>query len=76
MDAQYDDYDDSLTIIVECNDCKNKKRDKLRKIMQKTTQKIKQIFKDYNLNDQERREFYENEHYKEVIKEVIQEDYK
>tara|TARA_Y100000389_G_scaffold161491_2_gene163962 strand:- start:1648 stop:1878 length:231 start_codon:yes stop_codon:yes gene_type:complete len=76
MDAQHDDYDDSLTIIVECNDCKNKKRDKLRKIMQKTTQKIKQIFKDYNLNDQERREFYENEHYKEVIKEVIQEDYK
>ena len=76
MDAQHDDYDDSLTIIVECNDCKNKKRDKLRKIMQKTTQKIKQIFKDYNLNDQERREFYENQHYKEVIKEVIQEDYK
>ena len=76
MDAQYDDYDNSLTIIVECNNCKNKKKDKLRKIMQKTTQKIKQIFKDYNLNDQERREFYENEHYKEVIKEVIQEDYK
>lgn len=76
MDAQYDNYDDSLTIIVECNNCKNKKRDKLQKLMQKTTQKIKQIFKDYNLNEQERREFYENEHYKEVMKEVIQEDYK
>jgi hypothetical protein len=67
-----------LTIIVECNDCKNKKRDKLRKNMQKTaqkyTQKIKQIFKDYNFNDQERREFYENEHYIEVIKEDLNQE--
>lgn len=52
----------------------------MQKTAQKYTQKIKQIFKDYNFNDQERREFYENEHYieviKEVIQEVIQEDYK